>query len=245
MSKTKRLLDVYWFPGFEPCARVRGIFGDPYAVVITAPSPPKKTRCGVCGQERRAFYDKRPRRVRDLSCGDRRVYLDFSVRRVWCPRCGGVKRERLGVAGRQPAVHQAVRLLRGQALPREHRQGGRRGTAPRLAYRQGAGQAVHARATPPGRLPGAAGHRHRRDRRRQGAQLPHRRQRPGAGTAHLVRRQGPLRGEPGRVLRLARPREMPARFAWPSWTCGRRSATPPSRRATPRRPGSSTTSSMS
>ena len=23
------------------------------------------------------YYDQRPRRVRDLSCGDRRVYLDF------------------------------------------------------------------------------------------------------------------------------------------------------------------------
>jgi len=34
MSKTGRLLDVYRFPGFEPCARVHGIFGDPYAVVI-------------------------------------------------------------------------------------------------------------------------------------------------------------------------------------------------------------------
>lgn len=43
----------------------------------------------------RAFYDQRARRVRDLSCGDRRVYLDLLVRRVRCPRCGGVKRERL------------------------------------------------------------------------------------------------------------------------------------------------------
>jgi transposase len=34
--------------------------------------------------------------VRDLSCGDRRVYLEFSIRRVWCRRCGGVKREGLG-----------------------------------------------------------------------------------------------------------------------------------------------------
>jgi len=33
--------------------------------------------------------------VRDLSCGDRRVYLEFSIRRVWCRRCGGVKREGL------------------------------------------------------------------------------------------------------------------------------------------------------
>jgi transposase len=35
------------------------------------------------------------RRVRDISCGDRRVYLELSVRRVDCPRCGAVKRERL------------------------------------------------------------------------------------------------------------------------------------------------------
>jgi transposase len=31
--------------------------------------------------------------VRDLSCGDRRVYLEFEVRRVQCKRCGTVKRE--------------------------------------------------------------------------------------------------------------------------------------------------------
>jgi transposase len=33
--------------------------------------------------------------VRDLSCGDMRIYLDFEVRRVQCRRCGKVKRERL------------------------------------------------------------------------------------------------------------------------------------------------------
>jgi transposase len=60
----------------------------------TAPSS-KKTRCGVCGRGSRTFYDQRPRRVRDISCGDRRVYLQLSVRRVHCPRCGGVKREQL------------------------------------------------------------------------------------------------------------------------------------------------------
>ena len=35
MGKTKRLHDVYRFPGFVPLAHVRGVFGDPYAVVIT------------------------------------------------------------------------------------------------------------------------------------------------------------------------------------------------------------------
>ncbi len=33
--------------------------------------------------------------MRDLSCGDTRVYLDIEVRRVHCPQCGAVKRERL------------------------------------------------------------------------------------------------------------------------------------------------------
>jgi transposase len=33
--------------------------------------------------------------VRDLSCGDRRVYLQVEVRRVQCKSCGTVKRERL------------------------------------------------------------------------------------------------------------------------------------------------------
>jgi len=35
------------------------------------------------------------RQVRDLSCGDTRVYLEFEVRRVLCPSCGKVKREQL------------------------------------------------------------------------------------------------------------------------------------------------------
>jgi len=43
----------------------------------------------------RTYYDKRPRRARDLSCGDKRVYLAYSLRRVQCSRCGGVKSERL------------------------------------------------------------------------------------------------------------------------------------------------------
>jgi transposase len=55
----------------------------------------KNALCGVCGQARRAFSDQRPRLVRDLSCGDQRVDLAFSICRVWCRRCGGVKREGL------------------------------------------------------------------------------------------------------------------------------------------------------
>jgi len=57
--------------------------------------PPKKTVCYVCGQVYWTRYDQRPRRARDLSCGDKRVYLDYSLRRVRCRPCGGVKTERL------------------------------------------------------------------------------------------------------------------------------------------------------
>jgi transposase len=41
------------------------------------------------------FYDRKVRRVRDLACGDRRIYLDVEVRRVFCRSCGKVKQERL------------------------------------------------------------------------------------------------------------------------------------------------------
>ncbi len=41
------------------------------------------------------WYDRRTRRVRDLSCGDARIYLESELRRVWCRRCGTVKQEKL------------------------------------------------------------------------------------------------------------------------------------------------------
>lgn len=51
--------------------------------------------CGSCGQVQGGWYDRRVRRVRDLSCGDTRVYLEFEVRRLLCRSCGKVKREGL------------------------------------------------------------------------------------------------------------------------------------------------------
>ena len=40
--------------------------------------------------------------MRDLSCGDRRVYLDVEVRRVLCHVCGKVKQERLDFLAENP-----------------------------------------------------------------------------------------------------------------------------------------------
>ncbi len=40
--------------------------------------------------------------MRDLSCGDARVFLEFEVRRVFCRRCGTVKREKLDFLADNP-----------------------------------------------------------------------------------------------------------------------------------------------
>jgi hypothetical protein len=41
-TKRKRLLDAYRFPGFRPVAELRGVFGDPYARVISLVRRSKK-----------------------------------------------------------------------------------------------------------------------------------------------------------------------------------------------------------
>jgi transposase len=48
------------------------------------------------------WYDRKVRRVRDLSCGDTRIFLDLEVRRLDCRRCGKVKRERLDFLADNP-----------------------------------------------------------------------------------------------------------------------------------------------
>lgn len=42
MAKLTRLLDIYRFPGFVPRPQVRGVFGDPLAVVISLQRRRKK-----------------------------------------------------------------------------------------------------------------------------------------------------------------------------------------------------------
>src|SRR3954454_8033725 len=94
MRKPRRLDDAFRFPGFRPEATVRGLFGDPKARILRLPRR-GKTACGSCGRGHRTFYDRKTRRVRDLSCGDTRVYLGIEIRRVHCRSCGAVKQEKL------------------------------------------------------------------------------------------------------------------------------------------------------
>ena len=62
----------------------------------------QKTACIGRGWERSGWYDRKHRRVRDLSCGDTRVFLEFEVRRVFCRRCRTVKREQLDFLADNP-----------------------------------------------------------------------------------------------------------------------------------------------
>jgi transposase len=58
--------------------------------------------CGGCGKAQVGWYDHKTRQVRDLSCGDTRVYLAVDVRRVACRSCGKVKREKLDILADNP-----------------------------------------------------------------------------------------------------------------------------------------------
>ena len=62
----------------------------------------KKTVCKEFGSTHWGWYDRTTRRVRDLSSGNTRVYLEFEVRRVLCRCCGKVKRERLDFLAANP-----------------------------------------------------------------------------------------------------------------------------------------------
>jgi transposase len=54
------------------------------------------------------------RRLRDLSCGDTRVYLEVEVRRVWCHNCGAVKQEKLSWVADNPLYTKRFALFVGR-----------------------------------------------------------------------------------------------------------------------------------
>ena len=143
-KRKRRLWDAYAFPRFRPQPTVRGVFGDPKARVITLVRRSKKRLCGCCGRAQSGWYDRRTRQVRDLSCGDTRIYLEFEVRRVQCQELRQGEARAAGVSGRQPVLYQALCPLRGPALPFDHDQGLGQGAPSRLGHGQDPGEAVHA-----------------------------------------------------------------------------------------------------
>ena len=79
-KRRRRLWDAYCFPGFWPEPTVRGIFGDPQARVISLKRRSTPDAPGCCGRVQMGWYDRKVRRVRDLSCGDTRIFLELEVR---------------------------------------------------------------------------------------------------------------------------------------------------------------------
>ena len=67
LPEHRRLADAYIFPGFRPPQGVKGMFGDPKARLITLVRR-GKTVCGDCRTVHHTGYDRKRRRVRDLSC---------------------------------------------------------------------------------------------------------------------------------------------------------------------------------
>ena len=67
----------------------------------------------MCERWHRSFYDQKRCLVRDLSCGEHRIYLELLVRRVDCRSCGKVKREKLGWLADNPFYTKRFRISYG------------------------------------------------------------------------------------------------------------------------------------
>ena len=100
MSRLKAsLLDAYRIAGFRTRARIKRHDRDPQALVITLVRSQKKNVCGGCGEVHSSFCDRNTRLARDLSSGDRRIFLEaalgFSYR--GCDEAFSVSRVRSGL----------------------------------------------------------------------------------------------------------------------------------------------------
>jgi hypothetical protein len=51
MAQFKQLHDLYRFPGFVPQTKIRGVFGDPLAVVVTLQRRRKKRFAAPAGKD--------------------------------------------------------------------------------------------------------------------------------------------------------------------------------------------------
>lgn len=100
--------------GFRVQPTVRGIFGDPKARIVSLVRRSKKRHAAAAQGVQYGWYDRRVRQVRDLSCGDTRVYLEFEVRQVDCRSCGKVKRERLEFLADNPFIPSALHTMWGR-----------------------------------------------------------------------------------------------------------------------------------
>lgn len=72
-QRKHRLLEAYTFPGFRPLARIRGLFGDPKALLLRLVRRPKK----------------RPAAARVAKVGSVGMTDDVGARAIWAVPIGG------------------------------------------------------------------------------------------------------------------------------------------------------------
>ena len=168
--------------------------------VITLVRRSKKRPAAAAAVFTAGWYDRKTRRVRDLSCGDARMYLEIEVRRVAVPGLRQVKRERLEFLADNPFYTKRFAYYVGRRCrPATIKDMAEEldldwdtvKTLEKQYMRRTAGQGGHA---------GTEGYRHRRDLDSQGPHLSHRGERSDSAAADLVRGRGPLGGEHGAVL---------------------------------------------
>ncbi|MDF0676928.1 MAG: helix-turn-helix domain-containing protein [Nitrospira sp.] len=117
MKHIQTLSALFSFPGFRARSRLRGVFGDPHARLVTLVRR-KQRRCarvvergtGPSTTARRAGYGS-------PDAAGWRIDVAFEQRRVACSRCRGVKVERLDWLAQNPRstqrfAHQVGTLCR-------------------------------------------------------------------------------------------------------------------------------------
>ncbi len=72
---------------------VRGFSFDEVGLVVDVAPRAKIPRCGDCGTKARRVHDRRDRQWRHLDVAGMMVRLRYSIRRIRCTRCFGVKTE--------------------------------------------------------------------------------------------------------------------------------------------------------
>jgi len=79
-AKRRRLRDAYRFPGFRPVERVRGVFGDPHARIVTLIRRSKKRRA--------AHADEFIPGGTIASFAARAIFRPAACASSWSSRCG-------------------------------------------------------------------------------------------------------------------------------------------------------------
>ncbi|MCA9469672.1 MAG: transposase family protein [Nitrospira sp.] len=153
--------------------------------------------CGRCGTGHRSYYDSKTRLIRDLSCGDVRVYLEVAVHRVSCRRCGKVKRERLKWLSDNPFYTKRVVFFVGRRCRAMSIRAVAKDVHLDWHTVKGLEEQLRRTGIPAPKVIGIDA-----IALKKGAYLPDRRQRSAAATSPLVRRAGSIRGEPGCFLRM-------------------------------------------